>query len=689
MQISGVTIQGGMNILPRTGAPSPTPGPSDPNFSDVVFMFDGDGTNGGANNTFTDSSTNGFTVTETGDVVQGSFSPYGNNWSVYFNSNEYLTIADNANLDVSGAMTAECWVYITDMPDENIGAVGQGYLINRWTASGDQRSWAFLYGNNGNIAFYSSSDGNANYTISTATGVLSTHKWIHVAASWDGTNQRLFIDGDLKVTTANASGPYSTPNSGFTVNAINTSLTGTNNSQYIADARYFADAAIYTSSFTPPTSPLTATSGSDTATVLLNSSNGFKDESPNNHTVTVNGTPQVTPFSPFKNDDARDITTDGGSAYFEGGATNVLSVPSDTNLDLSTGDFTVEMWVYLNSKINDSKLYIDITSASNYWQFKYASAYGWSLQYAGGTWIVNNGSASNVKTGEWQHVALTRSGSNFTIWQNGESYATGTSSANIGAYNAKNIGGWTGTSAGSIDGYISDFRLTKGTALYTSSFTPPTSPISAGANTELFLKFQDAGIYDLSGINNLDTVGNAQIDTSVKKYGTGSIEFDGSGDYLKTSGNEALKLGSGDWTLEFWVYFNAVNDGQVRFLFDWRTSTDTSNSFLAQESSNAWTYWNGAGSGITSGLTSSTFNTSTWHHVAISRDGSTTRFFVDGTNVGSPSDSSNYNSGTLVIGSRYNGQAYLDGYIDDLRITKGVARYTSNFTAPAAALPKF
>ena len=62
MQISGVTIQGGMNILPAGGSPSPTPGPSDHNFSNVVFLFDGDGTNGADNNTFTDSSTNGFTV---------------------------------------------------------------------------------------------------------------------------------------------------------------------------------------------------------------------------------------------------------------------------------------------------------------------------------------------------------------------------------------------------------------------------------------------------------------------------------------------------------------------------------------------------------------------------------------------------------------------------------------------------
>jgi hypothetical protein len=241
-----------------------------------------------------------------------------------------------------------------------------------------------------------------------------------------------------------------------------------------------------------------------------------------------------------------------------------------------------------------------------------------------------------------------------------------------------------------MEGYIADLRVIKGTALYTgTSYTVPTAPLTAVTNTSALLNFQDAGIYDRSGINNLDTLGNAQIDTAVKKYGTGSMEFDGTGDYLKTVENETLELGSGDWTIEFWIYFDAVNNSTVKYLLDWRTAADTSNSFLAQESNNNWTYYNGAGASISSGFTSSTFSASTWHHVAISKAGTTTKFFVDGTQTASSSDVSTYDSGTLVIGSRYNGQNYLDGYIDDLRITKGIARYTSSFTPPTAALPKF
>jgi len=433
-------------------------------------------------NRFKDSSIYSHTAALTGTPKVTPFSPFKNDdardiatdgGSANFDSNEYLTIADNANLDVSGAMTAECWVYITDMPDENIGQTGQGYLINRWTASGNQRSWAFLYGNNGDVAFYSSSAGSTPYTISTATGALGRYRWTHVAASWDGTNQRLFIDGDLKVTTANASGPFSTASSGFTVNAINTSLTGTNSNQYIADARYFNDAAIYTSSFTPPTAPLSATSGSDTAAVLLN--------------------------------------------------------------------------------------------------------------------------------------------------------------------------------------------------------------------------FQDSAIPDLSGLNNIDTVGNAKVGASdPTKYGSNAMEFGGTTDRLITIGPDLL-LGTGDFTIEFWVYFNSVSDGNIYTILDGRTTSDGTNVMWAQETSGSWTIFNGAGSGLASGWGSGTFTTGVWYHLAQTRESGVSRFFKDGTQTsGDLSDTSDYNSSTYSIGGRFAVGGYsLDGYIDDFRITKGIARYTSNFTAPDAALSKF
>ena len=125
MQISGVTIQGGMNILPSAGAPSPspTPAPSDPDFSNVVFMFDGDGTNGAQNNTFVDGSSNGYTVTENGTVIQGSFSPYSlpsgraytgtDGGSIYIgdDQNNYLSVSASSFSTTATNYTIEAWAY--------------------------------------------------------------------------------------------------------------------------------------------------------------------------------------------------------------------------------------------------------------------------------------------------------------------------------------------------------------------------------------------------------------------------------------------------------------------------------------------------------------------------------------------------------------------------------------------------
>lgn len=85
--------------------------------------------------------------------------------------------------------------------------------------------------------------------------------------------------------------------------------------------------------------------------------------------------------------------------------------------------------------------------------------------------------------------------------------------------------------------------------------------------------------------------------------------------------------------------------------------------------------------------------TNTWYHVAVSRQGTSLRAFIDGTQLGTTQTNSvNYvrvNSDPLYIGQYFAGSAnrYLNGYIDDLRITKGLARYTANFTPPTAPFP--
>jgi hypothetical protein len=426
-------------------------------------------------NRFIDNGNNSYAITTSGSPQVTPFSPFkdsnartltADGGSANFDSSEYLTIADNASLDVSGAMTAECWVYITDMPDGNIGASGQGFLINRWTASGNQRSWAFLYGNNGDIAFYSSSTGGSSYTISTATGVLGIGGWTHVAASWDGTNQRLFIDGDLKVTTANASGPYSTPNSGVTVNAINTSLTGTNINQYIADARYFADAAIYTSSFTPPTSPLTATSGSDTATVLLNFQDaGIYNRSGINNLDTVGNAQIDTAVKKYGT----------GSIEFDGTGDG-LSSPETTSFGFGSGDFTIEAWAYLTTNGVFNNIVSAGIDSSNGYRLDISTSNNLRFLADIGSWITVITGSTSLATGQWYHLAVTRNGNNFNLWVDGSSDATTVSnSGTIADPTTKiEVGAVTTNSLNrSFNGYLDDVRVTKGIARYTANFTPP------------------------------------------------------------------------------------------------------------------------------------------------------------------------------------------------------------------------
>ena len=153
--------------------------------------------------------------------------------------------------------------------------------------------------------------------------------------------------------------------------------------------------------------------------------------------------------------------------------------------------------------------------------------------------------------------------------------------------------------------------------------------------------------------------------------------FDGTGDYLSLKDNNLFVLGTGDFTIECWLYLNSVSP-TYQGIFEGRPSNGAYPTFVMAGAALCW-YTNTAFQ-----INAGNLSINTWYHVAVTRSSGSTKIFVNGTQGGSTySDSTNYISRTdPLIGGLFDGY-YLNGYIDDLRITKGVARYTANFTPPA------
>jgi hypothetical protein len=232
---------------------------------------------------------------------------------------------------------------------------------------------------------------------------------------------------------------------------------------------------------------------------------------------------------------------------------------------------------------------------------------------------------------------------------------------------------------------MSDVRLVVGTAVYTTAFTPPTSPLTAIANTQLLCNFTNAAIFDSAAKNDLETVGNAQIDTTTKKFGTGSLEFDGTGDWLLLPDNPDLQLGTGNLTVEFWVYLATGDAGSNRGLVSKGTASTGWSVSLNTTQKVVFSY---ASSTITS---SGAITLDAWNHIAVVREGTgsnQTKIYIGGTNDGTGTVSTDFNqTNSMYIGANRAAGDPMKGFIDDLRITKGVARYTANFTPPTRPFP--
>jgi hypothetical protein len=177
-------------------------------------------------------------------------------------------------------------------------------------------------------------------------------------------------------------------------------------------------------------------------------------------------------------------------------------------------------------------------------------------------------------------------------------------------------------------------------------------------------------------------VGNAQISTAIADpFGNsvkGVLAFDGSGDYAQTSITADFNL-NGDFTVEYWVRI-ANNSGNGVHLILYTSNADK--IVLANIAGQGIYYLlNGA---IT--ISTSSIAINFWHFVSLCRSGSTTTLYIGGASVGSTSSVPISSSKLLQIGTDQ-GTSFFNGQIDELRITKGVARYTGNFPPPTAPFP--
>ena len=186
--------------------------------------------------------------------------------------------------------------------------------------------------------------------------------------------------------------------------------------------------------------------------------------------------------------------------------------------------------------------------------------------------------------------------------------------------------------------------------------------------------------------------GNAHINTAQSKFGGASGLFGGSGDYLSTPDSADWYFGSGDFTIDFWARFNALpTSGQQITLCSQKV--DNANRVMLNIYNNAGTYEiyydvssRGTGINYPTGKQTISLATNTWYHIAWARSGNNWYLFKDGTQLGSPLSSTTVIpdfAASMTIGGYPGVTAWsFNGWLDEFRISKGVARWTSNFTPP-------
>jgi hypothetical protein len=611
--------------------------------------------------------------------------------SIYFDgSGDFIHHAASSDFTMgTGNFTLEFWVdWATDDLSSNEHIISLGGNALR------------VSNNGGVINCFGSGSDKLTFTPTTAekTG------WHHIALVRNGTTNTVYYDGQSKVSATNSSWNH-TSTTMVVGQYDNTSTNGGYiwGPGYLSNIRIVKGTAVYTSNFTPSTTPLTAVSG----TVYLVASNIVPTEVTN------------------------------GSYHFTTTSSRLTATHNDFNISSSI-PFTIEYWYYFISANNSSPIF-DMGSG-NMLQPYLISGNQKIYTGVGGGYIIDLGSGASggFQNNVWHHLAITGDGSGNTKAyldgvQKGSTH-NGSWSVSGGKVRLNGYAGSGYTSVG-VQMYMADFRLVNGTQVYTGAFTPPSGPLTTtggtypsntNVNTSITASHtklltcqnssgshvdnsasghtlsQDGTVTPRAGHKLSTTDASSSAHTLILagdvdySYATPFVDGRGGSVLMNDSNNNWLLVGSssdftfgtGDFTVEGWVYVTGT-DGGIFHITSNNSGTPSVNSegvaLGIQGSTNLWRMY-GAG-GPHNASSSANRSVNTWYHFAVVKTGGYLKTYIDGTAIISVSDTTDYNNLDYCSIGLYNSSSYVfDGYISNFRVVKGTAVYTSNFTKPSSKL---
>jgi hypothetical protein len=634
-------------------------------------------------NKIKDESINRLPVNKFGKVSLNKYSPFDSSivtpksYSVALErQNQYINIPNQDWTRFVGEFTMEGWFY-------------WNYPIVAGNVIGVQSSGglALYYDGTGLMPNLFGSSNLVNTTFKPQVGI-----WYHIAVTRDGSNRMtMWVNGE-DVGNGIVSNTFT--RGVYTIGPLASS--GNQLRGYVSNFRVVANRALYTKNFKVPEAPLEPVQG----TVLLTcQSPTFIDNSTTNSPLQVAGNPNINivDFNPFGDNYTTkpalyESSVFGGSAYYDGlgDYTIVQDSVSSPNYPLRLGNiFTIQGWFNATSEIAANIAIISKGAVANGWQLMVGR--GNVLHFSNATQVLST--STPIKFNEWNHFAVVRNIGNRTmVFVNGNLESTGTVTNPYIQPNQMYIGGGRVPGANVFTGYISGLRIDRN-ALYSNNFVPPYEPITS-IKDAAYIQDTRVATIDYSMNESMGRAGDVKTIpiTPFAPDGTYSVYFDGAGDFFTLTSSPAYSFGTADFTIEMWV--NVTSLAATRTFYDTMNSGDgTGTGRFAMQLSTGGTVqiFTGAGSIFTSG---GTLLAGSWYHIAYVKNANTGKLYVNGTQVNSTyTDNNNYVVGTnkrpiIGINGFDDSSNPMFGYISNLRVVKGVAVYTGNFTPPSEPLEK-